>query len=317
VTSALPDTGLAARFPDLDATYAGLLDAARAAGLPPIMALSPAAARERVRGGDPLCAPGPDMLDVADVLVDAGFGGQIPVRRYVPHQLRTDTVLVWFHGGGWMTGDFGYSDSFCRLLADSLCCEVCSVEYRLAPEHPFPAGLDDALTAVRWAARDGHKVIVGGDSAGGNLAAVCAQQFSADSTVDVVGQLLVYPVVDCDVTRPSYLRNAGLVLGPVEMSWFFDQYVPDEADRTSPRFAPLRASSLRALPQAVVAVAGHDPLYDEGVAYADALRAAGVPVTLLDFPSLVHGFLRFTGPVAAASDATVEIASTARRLVAE
>jgi len=276
--------------------------------LPPLTALSPDELRARVQGGDGLCAPGPDMSDVAHIDLPGG----LRTRRYTPHRLRTQTALVWFHGGGWVTGTLDYSDGFCRILADGLGCEVHSIDYRLAPEHRFPAAVEDALTAVRCIG-DGRQVVVAGDSAGGNLAAVCAQQ-AHDVPTRIRGQLLVYPVLDSDTTRPSYLRNAGLVLGPAEMTWFFDRYVPVAAERALPRLAPLRAPDLRSLPPAVIAVAGHDPLYDEGVAYAAALRAAGVPVELLDFPALVHGFLRFTGPVPAAADAAAVIVTAAARL---
>jgi acetyl esterase len=323
MTSAPADEALRARFPGLDPGIAALLEAARAAALPPLAALSPDELRERVQGGDRLCAPGPDMLDVADVALPGG----LRTRRYTPHRLRTQTALVWFHGGGWVTGTLDYSDGFCRRLADGLGCEVHSIDYRLAPEHRFPAAVEDALTAVRCIG-GGRQVVVAGDSAGGNLAAVCAQQVNDARagvrqarpdpghvpSTRVCGQLLVYPVLDSDTTRSSYLRNAGLVLGPAEMTWFFDHYVPVAAERASPRLAPLRAPDLRGLPPAVIAVAGHDPLYDEGVAYAAALRAAGVPVELLDFPPLVHGFLRFTGPVPAAADAAAAIVAAAARL---
>lgn len=304
------DESFAVRFPGLDATFARLLDAARASGAAPLTELDPPALRERVRQGDALCASGPDMLDVADGMIEGGLG----VRRYVPHRVRTDTVLVWFHGGGWVTGDLGYSDGFCRMLADALDCEVRSVDYRLAPEHPFPAAVDDALHAVRWTAAQGHPVIVAGDSAGANLAAVAAQQLNAEPGLRLVGQLLVYPVLDADRGRPSYLRNDGLVLGVAEMGWFFDHYVPDEAARHSTRFAPLRAVQLAGLPPAIIAVGGHDPLYDEGVEYAARLRNSGVPVQLLEFPSLVHGFLRFTGPVPAAADAAGRVVTAATAL---
>ena len=257
-----------------------------------------------------VCArPARTCLDVADVALPGG----LRTRRYTPHRLRTQIALVWFHGGGWVTGTLDYSDGFCRMLADGLGCEVHSIDYRLAPEHRFPAAVEDALTAVRCIG-DGRQVVVAGDSAGGNLAAVCAQQVHDVPSTRICGQLLVYPVLDSDTTRSSYLRNAGLVLGPAEMTWFFDHYAPVAAERASPRLAPLRAPDLRSLPPAVIAVAGHDPLYDEGVAYAAALRAAGVPVELLDFPALVHGFLRFTGPVPAAADAAAVIVAASARL---
>jgi acetyl esterase len=299
-------TALTARFPALDRDIATLLEDARAAGLPPLTELDPATLRERVRAGNQLCADGPE---VASIVETAPVDGVV-VRRYEPREVLTDVPLVWFHGGGWTTGDLDYSDGFCRRLADGVGCVVDSVGYRLAPEHPFPAAVDDAVAAVRAVAGTG-RVLVGGDSAGGNLAAVCAQELP-----DAVrGQLLVYPVLDTDVTRESYRRNDGLVLGPREMSWFFDRYLPSALDRTSPRAAPLRAVSLTRLAPAVLVVAGHDPLFDEGVAYAEALHAAGVGVTLLDFGPLVHGFLRYTGQVPAAVDAAeLIVAATANLL---
>jgi acetyl esterase len=317
MTSAPPETPLARRFPGLDATYARLLDAARASGAPPMPGLPVTAIRERVRAGDPLCAPGPRMRAVTDVRLGPGLSA----RRYVPPLLRTGRILVWFHGGGWISGDLGYCDQFCRSLADGAGCEVLSVDYRLAPEHPFPAAVDDALAAVRWAASGGREVVVGGDSAGGNLAAVAARELAAEPGtqpgVRLAGQLLVYPVLDTDRSRPSYLAYDGLVLGVAEMGWFFLQYLPREQDRVSPRAAPLRAPRLGGLPQAVIAVAGHDPLHDEGEAYAARLREAGIPVTLLEFPSLPHGFLRFTGPVPAAAAAAERIVAAAAVLMRE
>ena len=322
MTKAPPGTSLATWFPGLDKTYAALLDTARTSGAPPMAGLAPGAIRQRVRAGNPLCAPGPQMRKVADVQISPWLSA----RRYVPLILRTDRILVWFHGGGWISGDLGYSDQFCRSLADGAGCEVLSVDYRLAPEHPFPAAVEDALAAVRWAASTGREVVVGGDSAGGNLAAVAAQELVAEGPQEptakygtvrgdqLAGQLLVYPVLDTDRGRPSYLAYDGLVLGVAEMGWFFSQYLPREQDRTNPRAAPLRASELGGLPPAVIAVAGHDPLRDEGVAYADRLRAAGVSVTLLEFPSLPHGFLRFTGPVPAAADAAGQIVAAAAAL---
>jgi acetyl esterase len=310
-----PGTSLATWFPGLDPTYAELLDAARASGAPPLTELAPGEIRQRVRSGNPLCAPGPQVRKVEDVQLSPWLSA----RRYVPLILRTDRILVWFHGGGWVSGDIGYSDQFCRSLADGAGCEVLSVDYRLAPEHPFPAAVEDALAAVEWAASGGRTVVVGGDSAGGNLAAVAVQELKPEyGTVrgfTLAGQLLVYPVLDTDRGAPSYLAYDGLVLGVAEMGWFFDQYLPREQDRTRPRAAPLRAADLSGLPPAVIAVAGHDPLHDEGVAYAERLRAADVPVTLLEFPSLPHGFLRFTGPVPAAADAAGRIVTAATALM--
>jgi acetyl esterase len=307
---------LAERFPGLDPDLAGILEKAAAAGLPGITELTPAQARERVSAGDAAVLAGPAMRAVTEERLGPG---RIPVRRYQPLDPRTATAVVWFHGGGWVTGDLNYSDEICRIIAEEAGGEVISVGYRLAPEHRFPAAVQDGLSAARCVAAEDsggplRPVVLAGDSAGGNIAAVCARQLAADPDLTLAGQLLVYPVLDDDVTRDSYRRNDGLVLGAREMGWFFDQYCPP-AERGSPLFAPLRARELAALPGTAIAIAGHDPLYDEGAAYARALTAAGTEVTVLDYPSLVHGFLRFTGVAPAAAAAAREVARTVARLV--
>src|SRR5229473_3113032 len=263
-----PALSLRERFPRLDRELAQLLDQARVTGQPGLTALDPAAARARVSAGDVLCSAGPSSVTAAGIRLAAGLAG----RLYQPAISGPGGITVWFHGGGWVTGDLGYSDEICRRIAQSSGRPVLSVDYRLAPEHPFPAAVQDALTAVRWAAQQGggEEVVVAGDSAGGNLAAVAATELSRAPDVRLAGQLLVYPVLDTDFSRPSYAAN-----GPV-------------------------------LPRTVIILAGHDPLVDEGLAYADVLRAAGVPVTARTFESLAHGFLRFTGPVAAARAAAAE-----------
>jgi len=306
---------LTERFPDLDPALASMLEQAAAAGLPSIAELTPAQARDRVRAGDALCPAGPPMRAVSEQRIGPA---RIPVRRYQPREPRTATAVVWFHGGGWVTGDLSYSDEICRLIADAAGAEVISVGYRLAPEHRFPAAVEDGLAAARCAAAGGvgrppGPIVLAGDSAGGNIAAVCAQQLRSGPEVALAGQLLVYPVLDDDVTRDSYRRNDGLVLGAREMSWFFDHYCP-AGDRGSPLFAPLRAGELAGLPATVIAIAGHDPLHDEGAAYARALSAAGTEVRLLDYPALVHGFLRFTGVAPAAAAAARELARAAAQL---
>jgi acetyl esterase len=310
-THSVSAQSLGERFPGLDRELAQLLDQARAAGQPALAALDPLAARARVTAGDALCSAGPSSVTAADVRLPAALGG----RLYEPVTGGPGSIIVWFHGGGWVTGNLGYSDEICRLIAQFSRRPVLSVDYRLAPEHPFPAAIEDALTAVRWAARQaGERVVVAGDSAGGNLAAVAASELRRAPEVRLAGQLLVYPVLDTDLARPSYAAHGPVLLSAGDMAWFLGHYCGDPAQLRSPRVAPLRGPDLAGLPRTTIILAGHDPLVDEGLAYAAALGAAGVPVTSRTFDSLAHGFLRFTGPVAAARAAAAEVAAAAAAL---
>lgn len=252
--------------------------------------------RHRVAEGNTVCAAGPDLETE-----DLWLGG---VRTRVYHGAPGRT-LVWCHGGGWVTGDLDYSDELCRFLAHDAKCTVVSVDYRLAPEHPYPAALDDTRAALT--ALDGL-LAVGGDSAGANLAAVCAREHRSR----LAFQVLVYPVTDHDFTRPSYLR-ADLPMGAEVTRWFWDNYVPDVSLRDRPDVSPLRAD-LAGLPPAHIVVAGNDPLHDEGIAYADSLRVAGVRVTVTDYPSQVHGFFRLTGADPAARAAVPSLTDAVRTL---
>jgi acetyl esterase len=295
--------------PSLDPQVAGLLAAAAASGVPPLIRSTPAEARSRVSAGDALCAPGPDLRDVRDVDIPVD-GGPVRGRLYRPDD-GSRTTLVYLHGGGWVTGDLEYSDPLCRHLAAVASCTVLSVDYRLAPEHPFPTPLEDAYGALRWAAAeltDGGQLAVGGDSAGGALAAACALR-ARDDGLRLAGQLLVYPVLDADFTRDSYTTNEGMVLGPQEMAWFWDHYLPDPAARTHPLASPLQAADLSGLPPTVLVVADLDPLRDEGLAYAARLSEAGLPVRLRRVPGLVHGFLRFSARVDSAAAQAPAIAA--------
>jgi acetyl esterase len=299
----------------LDPQLATLLEFLASAETKPMSEGTPAEARQGFRTlsvdlRDPASVP--EVGSVEDVTVP-GAEGDLRARLYRPAAEGPLPTIVMLHGGGFVIGDLDTHDVTARTLANDCEAVVLSVDYRLAPEHPFPAAVDDASLAVRVVGA-GRRVIVAGDSAGANLAAVCAQQLRLDPSTDIAGQILVYPVLDADIDRPSYVRNDGLVIGRLEMTWFFDHYVPNARDRSTPRFAPLRAARLDNLAPAVIAVAGHDPLYDEGVAYARRLEQAGVAVNLLDFDSLVHGFLRFTGPAPAALDAAMRIVVAAGAL---
>jgi acetyl esterase len=232
---------------------------------------------------------GADVREVRDLTLD-GPNGPVPARRYTPHG---DYVgrIVYFHGGGWVFGTLDGFDPVCRELAAATRSEVVSVDYRLAPEHPYPAPLDDAFAAVRALAEDGVPLAVAGDSAGGNLAAACALRARDEGGPVLRFQLLMYPVLDPDFDSGSY-RDYGqgdYFISRADMEWFWTHHAGD-ARRDDPLLAPARAADLSDLPEAIVVVAGCDPLRDEGLAYAAALRAAGVPVTLEDHDDMAHGF---------------------------
>jgi acetyl esterase len=241
-----------------------------------------------------------EMASVTDQTIP-GPGGEIPVRIYVPTTPLGDgptPVLVWFHGGGWVIGDLESTDTTVRTLANAAGMVTVSVDYRLAPESRFPAAVDDALAAVRWVVDnadslgiDASRLAVGGDSSGGNLAAVAAQQLR-DSGPSVAFQLLVYPVTDARLGTPSMDENAdGYFLTNDTMVWFVGHYVGD-GDPTDVRVSPFLAAdeALTGLPPALVITAEYDPLRDEGEAYGSRLRDAGVETTVTRYDGMIHGF---------------------------
>ncbi|MES1990010.1 MAG: alpha/beta hydrolase [Pseudomonadota bacterium] len=234
----------------------------------------------------------------------AGPAGEIALRIYTPVAAGSGAlpVLVYFHGGGWVIGDLETHDALARTLANEAGCKVVAVDYRLAPEHVFPAAVDDCYAALKWVAANGASIgvdvtrlAVGGDSAGGNLAAVIAQMAKAEKGPQISFQLLIYPVTDTNVDTGSYTANAsGYFLERDGMIWFFNHYLKN-VDRNDPRIAPLKAKSLAGLPKAYVVTAGFDPLRDEGRAYADALKAAGVPTVHVNYDGMIHGFFNLQG----------------------
>ncbi len=228
--------------------------------------------------------------------------GDIPVRIYRPLSNTVLPALVWFHGGGWVVGDLDTAEIPCRDLAHHAGCTVISVDYRLAPEAPFPAAFDDCMAVTEYVCRhttelgiDPEKIAIGGDSAGGNLAA-CVAIAARDSGLSLQYQLLIYPVIEAAFYNNSYNDNAeGYFLTRPLMQWFWDHYVPALHDRQDPRVAPLEAD-LAGLPPAWVLTAGFDPLADEGKKYAVALATANTAVTTLHVADTIHGF--FGMPVA-------------------
>jgi acetyl esterase len=246
----------------------------------------------------------------------AGPGGELPVRVYRPPGTGPFPALVYLHGGGWVLGGLDTHDGTCRALARAVPCVVVSVDYRLAPEHPFPCAAEDAWAATRHVAANAAafgaepgRIAVGGDSAGGNLAAVVALMARDRGGPSLVHQLLVYPVIDAAMDTPSYRENAeGYFLTADAMAWFWGHYVPDPAARRNPYASPLRAADLAGVAPAQVLTAEFDPLRDEGETYAARLRAAGVPVTLRRFDGMIHGFFSMTGSLDQAAVAVEEAA---------
>jgi acetyl esterase len=246
-----------------------------------------------------------------------GPGGPIPVRVYRPGNAPAP-VLVYFHGGGWAIGSVITAHGVCATLARLAGCVVCSVDYRLAPEHVFPAALDDAWAAATWAAEHPDEIggrpgalAVGGDSAGGNLAAVCAIR-ARDAGLPLALQVLVYPVLDANFETSSYRAFAdGFYLTRQGMEWFWDQYLPS-GDRFDPDVSPLRASDLAGVAPAFVVTAEYDALRDEGEAYARRLAEAGVPTTLSRYDGMIHGFIRLPAVIDRANDALAETAAALR-----
>lgn len=231
-------------------------------------------------------------------------GVEIPVRVYWPAGTDESTSpkagFVFFHGGGWVLGNLDAYDHLCHALANSGDCVVVSVDYRLAPEHRFPAAAEDCYDATVWTAQhaselgiDAERIAVGGDSAGGNLAAVVSLMDRDRKTSHVAYQVLIYPITDANLETPSYIENGeGYFLTTERMAWFWELYLSDQSEASNPYAAPLQAESLENLPPAYMMTAEFDPLLSEGDAYADQLEAAGVPVERELYEGQIHGFVR-------------------------
>nr|WP_182546778.1 alpha/beta hydrolase [Halosaccharopolyspora lacisalsi] len=276
------------------------------------------------RGTEVLQGPAITGVDVTGKHVPTSAGG-VGARLYQPKGLgQPSTLLVYYHGGGWVLGDLDSHDSVCRFLARHAGVRVLSVDYRLAPEHPFPAAVDDAVESYRYAVEHADElgtsadsIAVGGDSAGGNLAAAVSQYATGSDLKAPVLQVLLYPAVDASTRRRSReLFSDGLLLTDEDMDWFMDHYQPDEEQRGDPRLSVLLADDLTGQPPAYLATAGFDPLRDEGEEYGRRLREAGVPVVARRFDDLVHGFLQFHGIVDRSHEALLEIAGSLRTALA-
>ena len=278
---------------------------------PPLHQLDTQQARAVMAGVRHLLEPGPELFQVCRHRLSVAPGQNIELRAYRPCA-QSKGLMVFYHGGGWVLLDTQDYDSVLRLLAVESGYTVLSVDYRRAPEHPFPAPPDDAWQALLWADQQRFELtgnhdaalIVIGDSAGGNLAAVVAQRALRESRPHLAAQVLIYPVTQGDLSRPAYLQTSGPgLIGPQEMAWFWERYLPNPAQRLDPRAAPLLASSLSGLPPTVLLLAEHDVLHDEGNDYGTALQRAGVNVHTHSFAGQIHGFFGFPGVLPAAGEA--------------
>jgi acetyl esterase len=275
-------------------------------------------ARARITGGEP------EPVEQAISSEVPGPAGAIPVRIYVPRGSRPAELrlpgLVYFHGGGWVRGSLQTADVLCRSLANGGGCVVVSVDYRMAPEHTFPAAIDDAVAATRWVGEhaeqigiDPERLAVGGDSAGGNLAAAVALVLRDEGGPRLVHQLLIYPVTDYNFETRSYRDNAqGYMLTRESMRFYWRLYLREQADADDQRASPLRARSLADLPPALVITAEFDPLRDEGRAYAERLQGEGTRAVYREYPGMIHGFVTSAGVLDHGKQAIKEAAAALR-----
>ncbi|EWS53590.1 Carboxylesterase NlhH [Methylibium sp. T29] len=303
----------------LTPTMRDVLDRMRRAGRPPLHTMSVDAAREAYRlGAEILDLPRVALARVEDLLVPARDGHLLPARLYAPSGARLP-VLLYLHGGGFTIGSLDTHDSLCRQLALQGGAAVLSLDYRLAPEHRFPAAVDDAWDALQWLAREGGarlgldatRLAVGGDSAGGTLSAVCALM-ARDAALPLALQLLFYPGTAARQDSDSHRRFAeGVLLARPLIDWFFGHYIATE-HREDWRFAPLLAPDHGGVAPAWIGLAECDPLVDEGVAYGDVLRAAGVPVQLELWRGVVHDFIKMGRAVPEARQAHAAAAQALR-----
>jgi acetyl esterase len=283
----------------LDPQAKALLDQMAASGAPALNTLSPPDARQLFETMAQLLGMTPQpVFKVEDRLVP-GPAGQIRARVYTPQGSTPLPVLVFFHGGGFVIGSIELYDELCRELANGSGYIVMSVDYRLAPEHKFPAAVEDCYAATKWVAEnasilggDADHIAIGGDSAGGNLAAVVAMLARDKGAPHITLQVLIYPFTGADLDTQSARENAtGYFLTRDDMAWFESLYLRNEADRDDPRVCPLRAKTLSGLPPALVITAEYDPLRDDGEAYAARLSRAGVPIVCTRYNGMIHGFL--------------------------
>jgi acetyl esterase len=293
----------------------------------PLWEKTPAQAREEFKWLCKLADPRESAIGKTEDIEASGPLGPIPLRIYTPVASGGAALpaIVYFHGGGFVLGDLDCYDGLCRTLANESGCRVISVDYRLAPEHPFPAAVEDCFAAAVWIEEnasdlgvDANRLAVAGDSAGGNLAAVtCLLAKDNKLKPAIAFQLLIYPATHFKSNRPEESVGPGYFLDSRAIAWFRNCYAPQVTDPTDPRLSPLDAKDLSGLAPAYVVTAGYDPLRDEGVAYAEKLKQAGVMAMHVDYPTMIHGFFSMPGLIPLASEAIVAAAHAVRGALKE
>ena len=307
----------------LDPQARALMDLIIARGIPPTHHMHPDEARRFYRERRFFTQPDPPEVSLVRELVASGPHGEIPLRLVRPAGAAPDAVLpvlVYYHGGGWTIGDRDTHDTLCRQLANGAGCAVVSVDYRLGPEHRFPAAVDDVLAATRWVraqaealSLDATRLAVGGDSAGGNLAAVVAIAAREAGDLPIVFQLLIYPATDMRAVAPSHTScGQGYMLTADSIAYYRGHYMPDPGQWSDWRASPLLREDLQGLPPALVLTAGFDPLRDEGRQYADRLSAAGNAAQYVCFERQIHGFITM-GRVLEEANTAVDLCAAALR----
>jgi len=305
----------------MDPEARAYLDWMQSLGLPPLAEQGPQEARRLNRMRVPMLAGEPEPVARIEDLRVPGPQGPIGGRIYAPVREESLPALLYMHGGGWVVGDIDSHDSVCRALAGRAGCMVLSLDYRMAPEHRFPAAIDDSWAGLVWLhenaaaiGADPDRLAVGGDSSGGNLAAVVARWARERGGPRIAAQVLIYPVTNYDLDTPSYrTMGTGYGLTRESMRWYWEQYLADPGDGASPDASPLRASDLTGLAPALVITCELDPLASEGSAYAAALGAAGGLVEHIHEPNMIHGYLRMAGVISRARKSWDDCARFLRR----